>query len=708
MELSDNIIYSALQRLALIHYQTILYVDFTDDRYSVLRTSKYSLDVFTSYVLSKKLSERINYFVNSSVLHEDDKEDFKNFCDIENLKKVFKENNCQSVRLIYRRKSDAESTKFHKMSLEITPFISQNGHLVAFAFFQELTDENESSSKPELLTEDQNIIKLNSKKRKKKILIIEDNLHNLEILKNTLKDDYKLIEAKNGLEGLEIIADHYREISAIILDLYMPIINGFEFLKKIKQDSILSVIPVIITTASRKDEEKCLEMGAQDFIEKPYNPQILKLRLSNIISLKERTTTLSKAEFDDLTNLFTKEAFYHHGEEALKKNNDISYCLILSTVNNLHSLTDQYGETAGRQIISHIGTKLQQYAKKNMIIARIRDGIFANLAPYNLLLEDERLLENTQKFVEGLPSNLNVATKFAVYKNIDRNLPLSIAVDRCLDALASIKNNYNQDVIFYDETVHLQQQNNTKMEESFNISIEQNAFEIWFQPKYSIKNKKINGAEALIRWRDSNGNLIPPADFIPLFERDGLIKKLDEYVFVSVCKYQSERLKKGLSVIPISINISRTSMYNEKVVPKYINIVEKFKVPKELIPIEITESAAISSTKIKSFADPFNKYGFLLHMDDFGVGFSSLSSLQILKFDTIKLDKSLIDFIGTKNGESLLRHTISYASESGLHVVAEGVEKESQFEFLKTTSCDSIQGYLFSKPLEKSEFEKLY
>ncbi len=710
MELSDSIIYSVLQRLALIHYQTILYVDFTDDKYSVIRASKYSLEILSSNTNSKKLSESIRFFTNSPLLHKDDKKKFKNFYNIENLKAIFKENSFHPIRILYRRKATLDNADFNWVSLELVPFFNQNGHIEAFAFFHEIKKGKvrEVKTNFKLLSEEQNIVNFRLKSGKKKILIIEDDVENSKKLKNILENEYKILEAKNGLEGLEILVDNYREINGVILNLYVPIISGFEFLKKIKRDSILSIIPVIITTPNRKDEELCLEMGAADFIEKPYNPRILKRRLSNIISLKERASPLAKNEFDDLTNLYTREAFYHHGEEILKENSDIPYSLIISTIDNLNSISDQYGDKTRRQIISHLGSKLQINAKKGMIIARIRDGIFANLTPKKMLLDEGKILADTRKFTEEIPSNIALITKFAIYKDVDKNIPLYTVVDRCLEALNSIKHNYSQDIVFYNESVILQQQQNAKMEENFDISIKTQTFEIWFQPKYNISDKKINGAEALIRWRDSEGNLIPPSNFIPLFERDGLIKKLDEYVFISVCKYQSERLKKRLKVVPISINISRMSMYNENVASKYIKIIKDFNVPKELIPIEITESAAISSASIRNFADPFNKYGFSLHMDDFGAGFSSLASLQILKFDTIKLDKSLIDFIGTKNGDSLLRHTISYATESGMHVVAEGVENQSQFDFLKTTSCDSIQGFLLSKPLNKVEFEKLY
>ena len=198
-----------------------------------------------------------------------------------------------------------------------------------------------------------------------------------------------------------------------------------------------------------------------------------------------------------------------------------------------------------------------------------------------------------------------------------------------------------------------------------------------------------------------------PAKFIPLFERDGLIRILDEYVFRDVCNKQMEWKRKGLGVIPVSINLSRASLYFESVVKQYHSIASEIGVDTELVPIEITESAAIDNENIKALADRFHSNGFPLMVDDFGAGYSSLATLNMKCFDTLKIDKSLIDYIGDFSGEKLLEHTIALAKDLGLYVTAEGVETEEQVDFLRKINCDSIQGYYYSKPLPEQEFKKL-
>lgn len=246
-----------------------------------------------------------------------------------------------------------------------------------------------------------------------------------------------------------------------------------------------------------------------------------------------------------------------------------------------------------------------------------------------------------------------------------------------------------------------------QMEDNFYRDLNDNHFEIWYQPKYAPKTNKLVGAEGLVRWRRGNNEIIPPSKFIPLFERNGMIKALDEYVFREVCTHQRRWLDEGKKIVPISINLSRASLYFESVVKRYHDIARRIGIYTHFVPIEITESAAVDNDEIKSIADKFHGNGFPLLVDDFGSGYSSLATLNMKCFDTLKIDKSLIDYIGDSNGERLLVHTIALAKELGICVTAEGVESQEQVEFLKDIDCDSIQGFYYSKPLPLAEYEML-
>lgn len=241
----------------------------------------------------------------------------------------------------------------------------------------------------------------------------------------------------------------------------------------------------------------------------------------------------------------------------------------------------------------------------------------------------------------------------------------------------------------------------------FEDALANNEFNIWYQPKYNPETHRMIGAEALVRWIKNGGFYVSPGEFIPLFENNGLIKKFDHYIFRNVCMQLKEWLNEGKKVVPVSVNLSRVSLYYKDVVSIFSHIAESVGIDKKLVPIEITETAAITNSSIKNIAKAFTDAGFILHMDDFGSGYSSLSTLNTMQFETWKLDKSLIDFIGNYGGERLIVHVVQLAKELGIFVTAEGVETKEQTEFLIEIGCDSIQGYYYSKPVAKDAFERL-
>ena len=320
-----------------------------------------------------------------------------------------------------------------------------------------------------------------------------------------------------------------------------------------------------------------------------------------------------------------------------------------------------------------------------------------------------RQMEHLEELLAGLSEELKVP-KLIPYFGVTRWNPddkVEEAYSEANFAKNQVKDRKDVSYQFYSHEDTVRMLEDKAMEDEFRHSLENDRFEVWYQPKYDPATEQMVGAEGLVRWRDKNGGIISPGRFIPLFERDGLIKVLDEYVFRKVCMQQLEWQKQGKEIIPVSINLSRASLYFDTVVSQYQKIADEIGVKTHLVPIEITESAAIDNANIKGLADKFHDNGFPLLVDDFGSGYSSLATLNMKCFDTLKIDKSLIDYIGDFSGERLLEHTIALAKELGLCVTAEGVEREDQVDFLKQMKCDSIQGFYYSRPLPKDEFEKL-
>lgn len=324
-----------------------------------------------------------------------------------------------------------------------------------------------------------------------------------------------------------------------------------------------------------------------------------------------------------------------------------------------------------------------------------------------------------RRLVEGIIEDIEVAENFltietgvpqiALYCGIskwEQGKGLELAYSEAVAAKRKIKDDRSRVFEYFDEADTERMIREKNLEDSFENALDSHEFEIWYQPKFSPSSKRIVGAEALVRWRKGN-ELVPPLAFIPLLERNGKIRELDEYVFKNVCYQQKIWQAEGIKIVPVSVNLSRASMYYKSVVGKYNWIVTDAGINPKMVPIEITESAAINNSDVKIIANTFYRAGFSLHLDDFGSGYSSLSTLNELHFDTLKIDKSLVDYIGNTNGDKLLEHTVSLALELGMHVTAEGVEYEWQSNYLRHIGCESIQGFLFSKPVQKDEFELL-
>ena len=317
----------------------------------------------------------------------------------------------------------------------------------------------------------------------------------------------------------------------------------------------------------------------------------------------------------------------------------------------------------------------------------------------------ERLTDITEA-IEGIADQLEIISihpYFGIYE-IKEQLNPEEAYNYANQAKKLVKGNKTKNVAFYEEINFKQIMTNKELVDSFKTAIENEEFQVWYQPKFCGDTAEIVGAEALVRWRKSDGTLVPPYQFIPLFESNGMIITLDQYVFNKVCEQQKRWEREGKKILPVSVNISRASLYFGKIVERYRDIARNHDVDLKMVPLEITESATIKNTKVKELVERFRDAGFILCLDDFGNGYSSLAMLNLIRFDVLKLDKMLVDYIGDPHGEQLVTYTIKLAKSMGMSVVAEGVETLKQVEFLNAQGCDEIQGYFFSKPVTLDKF----
>lgn len=436
----------------------------------------------------------------------------------------------------------------------------------------------------------------------------------------------------------------------------------------------------------------------------------LVIIMSAYFHMHDTAARLSSLKFDSLTGLLSRTSFYEELNKIKRNDPNGYYDIIVADIENFKVFNSVYGTAMCDKTLKYLAREFNR-DNKYSIVARYGGDQFIVVFPAASSEGREHFVEFVKKVSERSPI-ANIKIKYGYYGNIDLTLPVNMICDRALMAARSILHNYDQIIANYNGPISTQVIKEQELESSFQRALEKGEFKLWVQPKFDTVTEKVVGLEALVRWVKEDGTVIPPSDFIHVFEDDGLISVLDEYMFCKVCERLQKMKKEGTKIYPISVNLSRATLSHSGTIAKYANIVKDYDIPIEYVPLEITETTRKTDVAIKELTEQLKEAGFKIHMDDFGSGLSSLESLNILPFDVVKLDKSLIDYIGTSGGNELLRHCIELAHFKNLKVVAEGVETKEQLDFLRSMNCDYIQGYYFSKPLSYEDsllfFMKMY
>ena len=299
-----------------------------------------------------------------------------------------------------------------------------------------------------------------------------------------------------------------------------------------------------------------------------------------------------------------------------------------------------------------------------------------------------------------------VTIKYGLLNDVDTSLPMRTLCDRAFMALEEIKDHFKVNLAIYDEEIHKEQERKQLLIESMENSLKEGHFHVYYQPKHDLKNDAIIGAEALVRWIHPELGFISPTSFIPLFEKNGFVSQLDRYVWEQVCIEIRHCLDIGFSIVPISVNVSRVDLENPNLAEEIIALVDSYKIDHSLLHIEVTESVAEGNKEeIVEILNKLHDAGFMIELDDFGSGYSSLAALTTLQLDIMKLDTSVIRNASEKKNYSLVRYAILLAESMKMKTVAEGVETDEQMAALRVLGCDYIQGHYYSTALSKEDFE---
>lgn len=432
---------------------------------------------------------------------------------------------------------------------------------------------------------------------------------------------------------------------------------------------------------------------------------IIGAALLLILSREQQMMMLRFAYEDHITKGDNYAKFCINMEKRKKR---LGY-LVAMDITNFGNINIAAGKNAGDALICDIWQMLVSGLQEDEFAAHVRDDIYIM---FLLASDDDSLLERLKHISDRINRRAKqiqvkgIHARYGIY-HMNESDELQDAYGKARMAREHAKIHKEQRYAFYDEIDHERIQQDEQLEERFEESLKAGDFEVWYQPKYSAASGEIVGSEALVRWRDKDGSMISPGRFIPLFEQNGMIAKLDEYMFRAVTRQQAKWKDEGRKIYPVSINLSRASLYYADIFERYQSILKESGIEPEYIQLEVTESAMEGKKDIRVLLEQFRNMGIQILMDDFGTGYSSLATLNMRCFDTIKLDKSLIDHIGDKNGEILLCYIIDMGHQLELHITAEGVENPKQLEFLKQNKCDDIQGFLFARPMPSDQFEKL-
>lgn len=423
------------------------------------------------------------------------------------------------------------------------------------------------------------------------------------------------------------------------------------------------------------------------------------------------------AYVDDVTGGNSIKRFYEIARDRLVEDGRKQHALVYTNIENFKVLNEQLGRQNCDWILQLFDSFINKKLTEKECMGRISADNFSLLLEYK---EEEELLSRFESWINeadlymkekemqwGLP-----CTEFGIYVIENDTLLFPQMLDRAKLALKESPRSVNSKFryAFYDDKARRQMLREKQLEDMMDAAIEEKEFQVYLQPKYRLPEEKIGGAEALVRWESKTEGMIFPNEFIPLFERNGFIVRLDLYVFEEVCRTIKAWLNRGIEPVKISVNCSRVHFGDMNFLKPYISIAQQYQIDKKYIEIELTESVIFENTKrLIEIIEDIRAAGFGCSMDDFGSGYSSLNLIRSIPVDTLKLDKIFFDGKLSELGrtEAVVESVTTMAKALQMETVAEGVEVVEQVEMLKRVGCNYIQGYVFAKPMKINAFEEL-
>ena len=413
-------------------------------------------------------------------------------------------------------------------------------------------------------------------------------------------------------------------------------------------------------------------------------------------------------QHDHLTGILNRSAFAAETEALLRNNPETAYVFIQFDIDNFRIINQLFGSRAGNALLQAIAEYLKGYVKSGTY-ARLEADHFAICVPEsNLCLEE--LSDGISKCVNRIGINLQLRASFGIYRIEDKTIPVEQMYDMAVMASKAVKGNYWEYYAYYDDKMSDIILHEQEIIGEMEYALRNNQFEVLLQPQYNYTTGNIVGAETLVRWNHPEKGIIMPKSFIPIFEKNGFIVQLDQYIWEYACKllHKWSEEDSRLNSLPLSVNISRIDFYRMDLCATMKQLAEKYDLDPKLLRLEVTESACMGNPEhMINIIKELQSYGFIVEMDDFGSGYSSLNILKSMPVNVLKLDMKFLSGDGDYNkGCSILRSIVHMAKAIDLSIIAEGVETREQADFLNNIGCEIMQGYYYSYPLRVHEYER--
>ena len=550
------------------------------------------------------------------------------------------------------------------------------------------------------------------------ILIADDDPSIRLVLRHVMEQcGYHVIEASTGLEAIESSVNQLPDL--ILMDAVMPEMDGFTATEEIKKLSGCDVAPVLMATSLDDDLSiaRAFEVGASDYVTKPFNWSVLKHRVARMLFAAEAENKIRHLAYHDvLTGLPNRMLFIDRIDQAISRaqRERDQFALMFIDIDNFKVINDSMGHAAGDEILNIVSMRLQDLLRKTDTVARLGGDEFT------VIVEDLEepewvvsvannilMMLDQPAFVNGKEVHIGGSIGIAMYPQDGDNV--GALLKNADTAMFKAKDMGRQTFQFYASEMSQKAMQRLELENQLRRALKDNEFVVYYQPKIDLINNVCTGVEALVRWQHPDRGLIMPDDFIPLAEETGLITQLDEWVMRTACKQFKKWKDSGSSLVNLSINVSAKHFQEENLVERCRKILQDTLINAENLEIELTESALVDNyCDAKQVLNEIHEMGVGIALDDFGTGYASMSYLKEFPFDTVKIDRSFIQEVPVNpENTAIVKAIIQLTHALKLNLVAEGVETEQQKEYLLEHKCCYGQGFLWSQPVDAKELEKL-